>query len=156
MHQLKYVWQKQHRFTRFNCTKSWVTIVGRIHLSDNFLKQQLWHCIGLWGVFKAASFLYFLLTAHVKGVACRNKRSEKYRMNLQFPSPLQRVLPSFSSLLWFYSPQLSSFVSCNRQTKLATSWWTQLSKYLLKTQIYITGIAGYQNREVAKNQLVQI
>lgn len=48
---------------------------------------------------------------NVKGGARSDKPTENYYPTLQFLSALGNVLASFSSLLWFYGPQLYCFNS---------------------------------------------
>ncbi len=79
----------------------------KLNLTCEHTKKKLW-----------ANFLKLLQSTFyinngldVKGVACSDKITEYYHLTLQFPSVLQSVLASFSSLFWFNSLQLYCFDS---------------------------------------------
>lgn len=71
-----------------------------------------------------------MTTCNVKGLARNDESTENSHLTLQFPSALQNIVVSFSSLFWFSGLQLSCVGSLSWPPLAVT---TILVKNALKT-----------------------
>lgn len=79
-----------------------------------------------------------MTVCNVKGGAPSDKPTENYYPTLQFLSALGSVLASFSSLLWFYGPQLYCFNSVLYQHCFHSQHAVVFSEKVLINPLYLT------------------